>query len=200
MSETPGNQPSAVDPPQPATPAQPYVPPAAPPPYAAVAPYEQAVFPPPKKGTSALKIVLIIVGIVVGLGIIAVGAAGVAFYKFAKSSNMTTSSQPVTAADLDVPLYPGAVQGKSVHMTLAGKDMLTATFVTADPKNQVIEFYRSNLGPDAIDTTSFNSESLRLQKSADETVAITVSDQPAGIGGKTQIAIVHITNAAASSN
>ncbi|MGH9563636.1 MAG: hypothetical protein ACRD3S_19455, partial [Terracidiphilus sp.] len=193
-----------VDPSQPRTPVQPHTPPAATspdpsaPPYApAVASYPPAAYPPPKKGMSALKIVLIIVGIIVGLGIIAVVVVGYVGYRMVKNSQMTTSSQPVTAADLDVPLYPGAVQGQSVHMTLAGKDMLTATFVTSDPKEQVVEFYKSNLGPGAIDATSFNSESLRLKKSADETVAVTVAYQP---GGKTQIVIVHITKDAASSN
>jgi hypothetical protein len=153
-----------------------------------------------KKGTSTLKIVLIIVGIIVGLGIIAVGAAGVAFYKFAKSANMTTSSQPATAADLSVPTYPGSLQGKSLRMTMMGNDMITANFLTSDSKDQVIAFYRNSLGPGAADITSFNAESLKLEKSAGESVMVTVSDQLGGIGGKTQITIVHITKAASSSN
>ncbi len=209
MTEIPGNQPPLADPSQPATPAQPYTPPVATsaeptavqppaPPYAPpAAPYPQAVYPPPKKGTSALKIVLIIVGIFVGLGIIAAGFMGYAVYKVAKSANMTTSSQPVTAADLGVPLYPGAVPGKSVHMTIMGKDMITANFVTADPKDQVIAFYKSNLGAGAVEVTSFNGESLRLDKGAGESVTVSVSDQPGSMVGRTQIIVVNIGKASA---
>lgn len=216
MTEISGSQPPLIDPSQPSTPAQPNTPAAAatsepsilqPTPAvaqplysSATPPYAQAVYPPPKKGGSALKIVLIIVGIFVGLGIIIAGFAGYAFYKFAKSSNMTTSSQPVTEADLGVPPYPGAMQGKSVRMTIAGSNMLTASFVTSDPREQVIQFYKNSLGPDAIDATTFNGESLRLQRGAGETISVTASDQPGGIGGKTQVAIVHITKAAAPSN
>lgn len=216
MTETPGSQPPLIDPSQPSTPAQPNTPsavaspdpsaPQAAPP--AVQPfytmpassYAQAAYPPPKKGSSTLKIVLIIVGIFVGLGIIVAGFASYAFYKFAKSSNMTASSQPVTAAELGVPPYPGAMQGKSIRMTLAGSNMLTASFVTSDPREQVIQFYKTSLGPDAIDATTFNGESLRLSKGAGETVTVTASDQPGGIGGKTSISIVHITKAAPPSN
>ena len=215
MIEIPGSQPPVPDPSQPTASAQANTPsaatlaaPAAPPyalsaaqaPTSAYAPYPQAMYPSQKKGTSALKIVLIIVGIVVGLGVIAVGAAGVAFYKFAKSSNMTTSSQPATAADLSVPPYPGSLQGKSLRMTMMGNDMITANFLTSDSRDQVIAFYRNSLGPGAADITSFNAESLKLEKGAGESVMVTVSDQLGGIGGKTQITIVHITKAASSSN
>lgn len=213
MTEVPGNQP-LVDPPQPTTPtprdtpsAEPAAPPLAPaavqppaPPYAPpAAPYAQGVYPPPKKGPSALKIVLIIVGIIVGLGIIAAGFVGYAVYKVAKSANMTTSSQPVTAADLGVPPYPGAVQGKSVRMTIMGKDMITANFVAADPKDQVIAFYKSNL-PGAVEVTSFNGESLRLDKGAGDSVTVSVSDQPGSMVGRTQIVVVNIGKAASSSH
>jgi hypothetical protein len=211
MTEIPGNQPPLADPPPPATPAQPYTPPVATssepaavqppaPPYAPpAAPYPQAMYPPPKKGTSALKIVLIIVGIFVGLGIIGVGIVSYEVYKLAKSSNITTSSQPVTAADLGVPLYPGAVPGKSVHMTIMGKDMITANFITADSKDQVIAFYKSNL-PGAVEVTSFNGESLRLDKGAGESVTVSVSDQPGSMVGRTQIVVVNIGKAASSSH
>jgi hypothetical protein len=212
MTEMPGNQPPLGDPTPPATPAQTYTPPVAtssepaavqspalsyaPP----VAHYPQGVYPPPKKGPSALKIVLIVVGILFGLGIIAVGVAGFAVYKVAKSANMTTSSHPVTAADLGVPLYPGAVPGKSVHMTIMGKDMITANFVSADPTDQVLAFYKSNLGAGAVEVTSFNGESLRLDKGAGESVTVSVSDQPGSMVGRTQIVVVNIGKAASSSN
>jgi hypothetical protein len=194
MTEFPGNQPPP--PPQPSSidPAQPTTPPPVP-------PYAPTIYTEPKEGPSALKIVLIIVGIFVGLGLIAAGFAGYGFYKFAKSSNFTTSSQPVTEADLGVPLYPGAEQGKaSVRMTIVGKNMLTATLLTSDSKDQVIAFYRSNLGPDAQGTNTSRGETFMLDKGSGESVVVTISQNPSLAGGQTQIVIMHATKAAAPSN
>lgn len=131
MTDIPGNQPPQGYPPQPYPPQQ-YPP-----------PYPPVVYPPPKKGPSALKIVLIIVAIIVGLGIIAVGIVGYGVYRLAKSGNITTSTQLVTASDLGVALYPGAQQMANVHMTVLGKNVLTATFLTSDAKDQVVTFTKT---------------------------------------------------------
>lgn len=186
MTDIYGSQPPQIDPSQlPPQPVQPY----------------PAAYPPPKQGPSALKIVLIIVAIFVGLGIIAVGVVGYGVYKFAKSAHVTASSQPVTESDLGVPLYPGAEQGKaSVRMTIAGKDMITATFLTSDSKDRVIAFYQNNLGPDARTSTSINGETLMLNKANGELLTVSVSQAPSLQSGKTQIAIVHATKAATESN
>jgi hypothetical protein len=181
MNYIPGNQPPQGYPPQPYPP-----------------PYPPVVYPPPKKGPSALKIVLIIVAIFVGLGIIGAGIAGYGVYKLAKSGNLRTSTQPVTAADLGVPLYPGAEQKVNVRMTIAGKDTLTATFLTSDSKDQVIAFYQSNLGPDAKFQTNNNGGTFMLDKGSGDTI-VTVSQSPNLEGGKTQIVIVHATPAATPS-
>ena len=85
---------------------------------------------------------------------------GYGIYRVAKSGNIKTSTQPVSAADLGVPLYPGATQKVNVRMTIAGKDTLTATFVTSDSKDQVIAFYQSNLDPSAKFTANNNGERL----------------------------------------
>ncbi len=113
---------------------------------------------------------------------------------------MSTSTQPATAADLGVPPYPGAEQGKSIRMTMMGNDMVTGTFLTSDPKEQVIVFYKSNLGPGAVDVTTFNGESLKLEKGSGESVMVTVSNQPGGLGGRTQIVVLHTTKATSPSN
>jgi len=191
MTEIPGNQPPhpfSTDPASPTTP----------PP---VPPYAPTIYTEPKKGPSALKIVLIIVGIFVGLGLIAAGFVGYGVYKLAKSANLSTSSQPVTAADLGVPLYPGAEQGKAnVRMIIAGKNMLTATLLTSDSKEQVIAFYRSNLGPDAQGTTTSRGETFMVDKGSGESVVVTISQNPTLAGGQTQIVIMHATKAATPSN
>jgi hypothetical protein len=180
MTNIPGNQPPQGYPPQPYPP-----------------PYPPVVYPPPKKGSSALKIVLIIVAIFVGLGIIGAGIVAYGVYKLAKSGNFTTSTQPVTAADLGVPLYPGAEQKVNVRMTIAGKDTLTATFLTSDSKEQVIAFYQSNLDPSAKFTANNNGGTFMLDKATGDAI-VTVSQAPNVEGGKTQIVIVHATKAAAT--
>jgi len=180
MTDYPGNQPPQGYPPQPYPPQ----------------PYPPVVYPPPKKGPSALKIILIIVGIFVGLGLIGLGVLGFGVYKLAKSGNLKTSTQPVTAAELGVPLYPGAEQKANVSMTIAGKDVLTATFLTSDSKDQVIAFYQSNLDPSAKYTPNNNGGSFILDKASGD-VIVTVSQSPSLEGGKTQIVIVHATKAAA---
>ena len=188
MTNIPGNQPPQFDP------SQPYTPPPS-------QPYTPGVYPPPKKGSSALKIILIIVAIFVGIGMIGAGIVGYVVYKVAKTSHLTASSQPATEADLGVPIYPGAEQGKAtVRMTIAGKDMLTANFVTSDAKDQVVAFYQDKLGSDARENASGNGESFVLNKGEGESVALTVSQQPSFEGGKTQIVIVHLTKAATPSN
>jgi hypothetical protein len=185
MTDIPGNQPPQGYPPQPYPPA----------PYP---PYSPGIYPPPKKGPSALKIVLIIVAIIVGLGIIAVGVVTYGVYRLAKSGNLTTSTQPVTASDLGVALYPGAEQETNVHATVLGKNVLTATFLTSDAKDQVVAFYQNALGPNAQASSSTNGESFMLNKGAGESVIVTVSQSPLRDQGKTQIVVVHTTKAEAA--
>lgn len=186
MTDIPGNQPPQGYPPQPYPPQQ-YPP-----------PYPPGIYPPRKKGPSALKIVLIIVAIIVGLGVVAVGVVTYGVYRLAKSGNLTTSTQPVTASDLGVALYPGAEQQANVHATVLGKNVLTATFLTSDTKDQVVAFYQNALGPNAQASSSTNGESFMLNKGAGESVIVTVSQSPLRDQGKTQIVVVHTTKAEAA--
>ena len=182
MPDIPGNQPPLGYPSQPTTP-----------------PYPPVIYPPPKKGPSALKIVLIVVGIFFGLGLIGLGILGYGIYTVAKSANITTNAQPLTESDLGVAIYPGAEQKANARMTIAGKDTLTATFLTSDSKAQVIAFYRDKLGPATEDQTTGNVEGFTLYKGAGESVVVTVSQSANRDEGKTQIVIVHSTNTATPS-
>jgi len=186
MSTPPGNLPPQYPPQQQYSPQQ-YPP-----------PYPPGMYPPPKKGPSALKIVLIVVAIVVGLGIIAIGAVTYGVYRMAKSGNLTTSSEPATASDMGVALYPGAQQQANVHATVLGKSVLTVTFLTSDSKDQVIAFYKNALGANAQESSSTNGESFLLDKGSGETVIVTVTQSALRDQGKTQIVVVHTTKAAAA--
>jgi hypothetical protein len=138
-------------------PSQPVAPPPQP---MAAAPYQPvAVAPPPKQGSSALKIVLIVVGIFVCLGVLAAGVVGYGIYKVAHAvktaangqisinspggSFSASTTQSVSSSDLGIAVYPGATQGKGgLHMTIAGKSMVSQTYLTSDSKDQVIAFYK----------------------------------------------------------
>jgi hypothetical protein len=186
MTDIPGNQPPQGYPPQPYPPAQ------YPPPY-------PVAYPPPKKGPSALKIVLIIVAIFVGLGIVGVGVAVYGVYRLAKSGNLQTSTQPVTASDLGVALYPGAEQKANVRMTVLGKSILTATFLTSDAKDQVVAFYQNALGPQAQVATILNETQFTLNTGAGGSVTVKISSGMGLESGKTQIVIAHAAEAATPS-
>ena len=183
MTDIPGNQP----PPQ-FGPSQPYPP-----------PYPPVIYPPAKKGPSALKIVLIVVGVFVGLALIGIGFLSYEFYRLAKSSHMTTSSQPVAASDLGVAIYPGAEQKINVRMTIIGKSVLAATFFTSDSKAEVIAFYQNSLGPSAQVQTILNETQLKLDKGAGESVIVKISSGLGLESGKTQIVITHATPVATTS-
>jgi hypothetical protein len=195
MPDTPDNQV-----PQP-VPAQPQVPPAQP-----------VYAPPPKQGSSALKIVLIIVGIFVGIGILGAAVVGYSIYRVAHairaSSNGQVSinvpgsgfsantAQSVNPSDLGIAVYPGATQGKGgLHMTIAGKSMVSATFLTSDSTDQVIAFYKDKVGPNGQVITTGNGGVISMTSGSDS-ISITVSQNPNTNGGKTQFIIIHTSGAA----
>ena len=122
--------------------------------------------PPPKSGSSALKIILIVVAIFFGLGMIVAGIVGYGIYRVAHSIHKDANgeitintpkgaitenpNQTMTASDLGIAIYPGATQGKGgLRMTIAGKSMVTANFLTPDSPDKVMAFYKGLAGPNA---------------------------------------------------
>ena len=106
------------------------------------------------------------------------------------------TSETYTASELGTDIYPGATTGKgSMRMTLPTGSMVTAVYLTADSKDQVLSFYKARFGSDASvfdSPTAPSSPSIRANRSP--------SSSPSQKGtseneGKTQISIVHtITN------
>jgi len=155
-------------------------------------PYSPVAAPPPKSGSSALKIVLIIVGIFVGLGILAAGVVGYGIYKVAHAVHTT---QSVSASDLGIAIYPGATQGKgSLHMTIAGKSMITANYLTSDSEDQVLAFYKNQAGPNAQVTTTAAGGVITVTNGSDST-SVSVMQNGNSNDGKTQITIIHTGSA-----
>lgn len=167
--------------------------------------------PPTKSSGGALKIILIVIAVVVGLGVIGAGVVGYGIYRVAHSvqtdskGNTTISALGgaftagkdlnVSAADLGVPLYPGASAGEGgMHMTLPTGSVVSAVYVTNDPVSAVVAFYKGKLGANESDIDTANGSVLTSGnqgtngKSGTE---ITVGPATGNNSGKTQIVIVH---------
>jgi hypothetical protein len=190
--------------------------PVAPPPQPmGAAPYQPvAVAPPPKQGSSALKIVLIVVGIFVCLGVLAAGVVGYGIYKVAHAvktaangqisinspggSFSASTTQSVSSSDLGIAVYPGATQGKGgLHMTIAGKSMVSQTYLTSDSKDQVIAFYKDKAGPNA-QVMSTDAGGVISVTNGNDALSITVLQNANSNDGKTQITIIHTTGVASN--
>jgi zinc-ribbon domain len=179
---------------------------------AAVVAPTQPLAAPPQSGGNALKIILIIVAVFVGLGILGAGAFGFFVWRVAHAVHVSGSGGQMTlhtpggnfsanttesysAADLGTDIYPGATTGKgSMRMTLPTGSMVTAVYVTSDSKDQVLSFYKTRFGSQASVFDSPDGTVLTLNKGEQESVVVTITKGSSDNEGKTQIAIVHTTS------
>jgi hypothetical protein len=171
--------------------------------------YPGAVAPVQAKSGGALKIILIVIAVFVGLGVLGAAAVGFtawrvmhAFHTTGKNGEVsvdtpagTYSANPTgsySASDLGIDIYPGAQSGKGgMRMSLPTVSMITAVYTTSDSKDQVVNYYKSRLGSEASVYDNANSAVLSLQKGPKESVMVTVSQNQSQDEGKTRIAIVH---------
>ena len=166
---------------------------------------------PAQSGGSALKIILIILAVVVGLGILGMGAVGFFAWRVAHSIHVSgngsdvtihtpggsisaNTSETYTSADLGTDIYPGAISGKgSMRMTLPTGSMVTAVYLTGDSKDQVLAFYKEKFGSDASIYDSSDGTVLTVNKGEQENVVVTITKGTGDSEGKTQVTIVHTT-------
>ncbi len=163
--------------------------------------------PPPKSGPSALKVILIVVAILVGLGMIGAGIIAYGVYRLAKTvhndadGNITVNtpkgtftanpSDTFTASDLGIAIYPGATQGKGgLRMSIAGKSMVSANFLTPDSPDKVIAFYKDKAGPNAQTMTTGTGGIITLQNGSNS-ITVTIMQSASENSGQTQITIVN---------
>jgi hypothetical protein len=174
----------------------------------------QPVAAPVKSGSSALKIILIILAVVVGMGILGMGAVGYFAWRVAHAVHLsasgsgsdvtihtpggtisTNSGENFSAADMGTDIYPGAITGKgSMRMTLPTGSMVTGVFLTGDSKDQVLTFYKGKFGSDASVFDSGDGTVLTVNKGDKESVVLTITKGTGDDTGKTQITIVHTTS------
>lgn len=178
---------------------------------AAGPPVQPGAAPAQSGGGSALKIILIILAVFVGLGVLGAGAFGFFVWRVAHSIHVSGDGDHVTmktsqgsfsagttenfsSSDLGTDIYPGAQSGKgSMRMTLPTGTMVSAVYVTSDSKEQVIAFYKGKFGADASTIDTDNGSVITFNKTPQESIVVTITTSPSEYEGKTQIHIVHTT-------
>jgi hypothetical protein len=163
--------------------------------------------PPATSGNTVLKVVLIVVGVLFLIGVIIAGVIGIGVYRLAKSAHKDSSgnvsiSTPggtitagqnanLTAADLGVDIYSGATASEgSMNMKTPNGSMVTAVYLSPDPVDKIVAFYKEKLGDQATIVQSSNGTVLSAGEKDRNNVVITITTE----GNSSKIAIVHVTN------
>jgi hypothetical protein len=163
---------------------------------------------PARKDTSALKIILIAVGIIVCLGILGTAAIGFIGWHIARNSHVhqegdtvkidtpfgaiESSKDPQEAVrNLDVDLYPGSqvLKDGATTTTMGGIHTVTANFETGDSVHKVSDFYKSQF-PNAMVTTSEADHCTIVSNDSKKLVTINIVAE----GGRTKILISNVTH------
>ncbi len=173
---------------------------------------------PPPQGSNVVKIILIVVAIFVGLGILGAGAFSFMVWRVAHAFHVSgnsnggsvsvstpggtidvNGSQSYSADDLGTDVYPGATQGKGgMKMDLPTGKVVTAVYVTSDSKDQVTAFYKGKFGSESSTFDAPTGTVMTVNKSPQESVMVTITNNSNENQGKTQITIVHTITTKAS--
>jgi len=162
--------------------------------------------PPATGGSSALRIVLIVIAVFVGLGILGVATVAVIGIHIARSSHVTQEGDHVkaetpfgsfessadpeqTAKDLGIDVYPGAqvLKNGSASVSFGSMHTVAANFESSDPADKVCAFYKSKF-PNATVSTSDQNHCTIV--SSDQKNMITINVQASGDTTKFQITSV----------
>jgi hypothetical protein len=153
---------------------------------------------PPQKSGGALKVVLIVIAVVVGLGVLGFGILGYIGYRTlhaAGNSFSVGSAAQVTDSDLGVAVYPGATakEGGAARVKIGNSTIVSAKYTTSDPVSSVVAFYQGKVGGQAIVNKSVNGTSFESATSnggEKDSLVVTVGSAPAN-SSVTQIVILH---------
>lgn len=179
-----------------------------------------AVFIPPtaasdKSGSGALKIILITIAVVVGLGILGLGAVGYIGYRMVKNTHVdssgrvtmntlvgtftTTPAENLSAAELGTDIYPGAQSTHgSVRMQLPNGSGVMGAFLTSDSPAQVTAFYKDKLGSAATVRSFLGNTTVRLKINQLEFIEVKIYAFSNQNNGKTRFFISHTSYTKAS--
>ena len=161
---------------------------------------------PQAAGNSAVKIILIVLGVVVGLGLLSaiififsmwrlsravhVNSRGDGVTLSTKDGTITTgSAASISDEDLGVPIYPGATRREGgVRINSGNGSMVTAVFTTTDPVEKVVDFYKDKVGANASVIQSPTGAVISAGEHEKRSLMITVGQD--GTNGTTSITII----------
>lgn len=161
----------------------------------------------PGQSSGALKIVLIVVGVLVLLFIVGIGASVFIGWRIARHTRVqnrngdvrvetpfgtveTTQDADEAVRNLGIDLYPGAhvIHGSTSRMSIGGMHTVAADLESSDSADKVADFYRSKF-PNA-NFSSLNNGHYSIV-STDKKTMITINIEPRG--DTTRIHIANIT-------
>lgn len=169
--------------------------------------------PTPQSG-GALKPILIIVGVLVLVGILAVASVGFFAWRVARHAHVrqegenvkvdtpfgtveTTKDPAEAARNLGIDLYPGAeiVKDGSSSATFGGIHTATITAESADSVDKISAFYKAKF-PNAMVTSSDSGRCTIVSNDHDNLITINIEAQ----GGKTKILISNVSHKSGTSD
>jgi zinc ribbon protein len=157
---------------------------------------------PSKGGSSALKIILIIVAVIIGIGLLGMVTCGIVLHRIAKSAHVTQKGDSVkvdtpfgsfsandpdqTVKELGVDVYPGAQVQKAgtASVSFGSIHTVTANFESSDSVDKVCDFYKAKFPTANIRSSDQNQCNIVAGDQANST---TVSVQSRGDGCTFQI-------------
>ena len=173
--------------------------------------------PPPTGGSSALKIILIVIAVIVGLGMLSVGAFSFFVYRVAKSArdkvhisqegdqvkidspigSFSANNSEQATKDLGVDVYPGSQAEKSgnASMTFGNVHTVTASYESSDSLDKVCTFYKSKF-PNAMTTSSDQNRCTIVSNSQDGMITVNIEAND----GTTKFQISNVNKKAAATN
>ena len=159
------------------------------------------------QGGSALKIILIVVGVLVLIGIVGIASVGFIALRVARHThvrqeggnvkvetpfgNVESTNDPQEAArNLGVDIYPGAkvLKDGTASATFGGVHSVTVNLESDDSVDKVTSFYKSKM-PNAMVTTSNATESTIVANDHKNLVTINIRAE----GDRTKIMISNVT-------
>ena len=167
----------------------------------AVAPVQPA-----PANSNVVKIVLIVAGVIVGLGLLSAMAFMFGMWRLSHAVHVSRSgdvvlstpngtistgdASAVSEADLGVPIYPGATRREGgMQIKSATGSMVTVVFSTPDPVSKVVDFYKEKLGDNTSVIQSGTGAVISAGEQNKRGVVITIGTDNGSDGG-TKIAIM----------
>lgn len=162
-----------------------------------------------QRSGGAVKVILIVVGAFIGLGILCVALFMFGLWRVSRAVHVSNdgsvkistpqgtlsagSNTNVNASDLGIDIYPGAIHHEGgMQISTAKGSTVSAVFSTDDPMDKVVSFYKDKMGQ-GISVFQNEEGAILTMNSADSksSVVVTVSTDTTATDGHTKIAILH---------